>query len=104
MDELHGVIGEGEPVAVRVEEEGEAAVVGGDEVGVVGVTGELEDGVVVERLGLVVVGFSPAIRVSADGEDLVGELLASRVGVAGTDREGLAADEVPTGEKLFGDE
>lgn len=48
------MIGEGEPVAMRVEEEGEAAVVGGDEVGVVGVTGELEDGVVVERLGLVV--------------------------------------------------
>lgn len=98
------MIGEGEAVALGVEEEGEAAVVGGDEVGVGGMAaGELEDGVPVELLVVVepLLAGDEGVRY---GEDLVGGVEAGRVGVAGADREGLAADEVAAGEELLGDE
>ena len=73
-----------------VEEDGEAAVVGGNEVRVGGEVGELEDGVPVAAATV-----DPLIagdeRVS-DGQDLLGGL-EQRLGVARTDREGLAPDE-----------
>lgn len=43
MDEREGVAGEGEEVAMRVEEKSEPAVLGGDVVDVGGVTEDLED-------------------------------------------------------------
>lgn len=98
------MIGEGEAVVLGVEEEGEAAVVGGDEVGVGGVAaGELEDGVPVELL-VVVEPLLAGDEGVGYSEDLVGGVEAGRVGVAGADREGLAADEVAAGEELLGDE
>lgn len=85
----------GERKAVAVEEGGEAAVVGGDEVSGGGVAaGELEDGVPVELL--LVEALLAGDEGVGDGEDLVCGVEAGRVGVAGADREGLAADQVAT--------
>ena len=70
-------------------------------VGVGGEVGELEDGVPVAASTV-----DPLLagdeRVS-DGPDLLGGL-EQRLGVARTDREGLAPDEVSAGEELLSDE
>lgn len=99
VDEGKGVAGEGEHVAVRVEEEREAAILGGDVVHVGGVAEDLEDPV---PIAVVVVDPRLAGEERVDHRQEVLRGLVGRVRLTRADREGARAVQVTRAQELVG--